>query len=288
MEKLDLKDRKILYHLDLNSRQSFSSLGRKVALSKDVVASRVKKLQEKEIIFNFYCYIDLSKLGYQILRYYFVLQYATPDVKNRIIEELVDNKHSLFVNSAEGQIDLFAYFAVKNIYEFQQVWKKFYRKYRNYFAKTLFSIWCYEDMYTYFNLLDDSSLQRSDREKVMRYGSGSTVKVDDLDIKILKLLAPNARIPASEIAHKLDVSALTIKTRIMKLVNMGVIKGFKVDISFSKLDLNFFRLDIYLKNFKSINDINDCMIKNSNVRSCYISLGDAADLEYEVNLRGVD
>jgi len=44
MEKLDLKDRKILHELDKNSRQSFRIIGRKVSLSKDVVANRVKKL----------------------------------------------------------------------------------------------------------------------------------------------------------------------------------------------------------------------------------------------------
>jgi DNA-binding Lrp family transcriptional regulator len=57
MEKLDLKDRKILYHLDLDSRQSFRSIGRKVGLSKDVVASRVKILNEiiiKDLIIRDY------------------------------------------------------------------------------------------------------------------------------------------------------------------------------------------------------------------------------------------
>lgn len=47
MEKLDLKDRKLLYYLEQDSKQSFRALGRKVGLTKDVVASRVKKLQEK-------------------------------------------------------------------------------------------------------------------------------------------------------------------------------------------------------------------------------------------------
>ena len=44
MERLDLKDRKILYHLGLDSRQSFRAIGKKVGLSKDVVTNRVKKL----------------------------------------------------------------------------------------------------------------------------------------------------------------------------------------------------------------------------------------------------
>ena len=64
VEKLDLKDRKILYHLDLNSRQSFAQLGKKVGLHKDVVAYRVKKLQEKGIIENFFIIYDYLKLGY--------------------------------------------------------------------------------------------------------------------------------------------------------------------------------------------------------------------------------
>ena len=58
MKNLDLKDRKILYHLDINSRQSFSQLGKKVGLHKDVVAYRVKKLQEKGVIKCFYTEID--------------------------------------------------------------------------------------------------------------------------------------------------------------------------------------------------------------------------------------
>jgi len=59
MEKLDLKDKKILYELDIDSRQSFRSIGRKVGLSKDVVASRVKKLQEIGIIKRFFARYDL-------------------------------------------------------------------------------------------------------------------------------------------------------------------------------------------------------------------------------------
>ena len=70
MEKLDLKDRKILYVLDLDSRQSFRSIGRKVGLSKDIVTNRVKKLQEKGIIKRFFTYYDILQLGLNFLRFY--------------------------------------------------------------------------------------------------------------------------------------------------------------------------------------------------------------------------
>ena len=43
---LDLKDRKILYELDRDSRRSFSQIGKNVGLKKDVIAYRIKKLED--------------------------------------------------------------------------------------------------------------------------------------------------------------------------------------------------------------------------------------------------
>ena len=42
--ELDLKDRKILYELDINSRQSNSEIAKKTGLSKQVIGLRIKKL----------------------------------------------------------------------------------------------------------------------------------------------------------------------------------------------------------------------------------------------------
>ncbi|MEM0493397.1 MAG: winged helix-turn-helix transcriptional regulator, partial [Candidatus Thermoplasmatota archaeon] len=50
MVDLDLKDRKILYELDLNARQSFGDIGKKVGLSKDSVAYRVKRMEDEGVI----------------------------------------------------------------------------------------------------------------------------------------------------------------------------------------------------------------------------------------------
>ncbi len=50
MIKIDLKDRKILYQLDLNSRQSLTQIGKNVGLKKDVVSYRIKRLQDEGVI----------------------------------------------------------------------------------------------------------------------------------------------------------------------------------------------------------------------------------------------
>ena len=51
MYKLDKKDKDILYELDLNSRQSFNQIGRKIKLSKEVVQYRIKQLEKVKIKF---------------------------------------------------------------------------------------------------------------------------------------------------------------------------------------------------------------------------------------------
>ena len=70
MDKVDLKDRKILYELDLDARQSLTQIGKKVGLKKDVVSYRINRLQEEGVIQNYWTAIDTFKLGYNVFRIY--------------------------------------------------------------------------------------------------------------------------------------------------------------------------------------------------------------------------
>ena len=63
---IDKKDKKILYHLDLNSRQSLNSIGKKVGLTKDVVAYRIQRMQKHGIIKMFRTYSLLPGKMYAI------------------------------------------------------------------------------------------------------------------------------------------------------------------------------------------------------------------------------
>ncbi len=54
--------------------------------------------------------------------------------------------------------------------------------------------------------------------------------IDEIDIKILKLLQDDARISISTIAKELYLSAPTVKTRLDSLKDKGIIKGYYVEI----------------------------------------------------------
>ena len=93
MVNLDLKDRKILYQLDLNCRQSNTQIGRQVGLSKEVVNYRIKRMQDLGVINNFWTAINSLKLGYYAFRIYINFLDVDPDKKNEIIQYFKNYKN---------------------------------------------------------------------------------------------------------------------------------------------------------------------------------------------------
>ena len=60
--KLDIKDKKILYELDMDARQSISSIAKRVGLSKEVVNYRIRRMEKEGLIDGYYAIIEYSKL----------------------------------------------------------------------------------------------------------------------------------------------------------------------------------------------------------------------------------
>ena len=65
------------------------------------------------------------------------------------------------------------------------------------------------------------------------------MKLDDLDLNILKILQFNAKYPIEKLAAKLGVSKSTVAYRIKNLEKSGVIKGYYAHINPLSLDLDY-------------------------------------------------
>lgn len=64
-------------------------------------------------------------------------------------------------------------------------------------------------------------------------------KLDDTDHKILDLLIDNTRIPFTEIAKQLEISAGTVHVRVKKLEDAGIITGSTLQVDYKKLGYSF-------------------------------------------------
>ncbi len=286
MGNIDLKDRKILYHLDLNSRQSFRSIGRKVGLSKDVVTSRVKKLQEKGIISCFWTAIDTFKLGYQVFRIYINFRDITPDKKEEIIQYFVDCKDSWAVISGKGEVEFSVIFWVKDVSAFYQFWNKTVLKFGPFFEKMIISTLNHVIAYKKSFLLPDN-FNKIDAEFYHLGSIGKTYEIDEIDYKIMNELAVNARIPIIELASKIGSSTKVVNYRIKNLMKKGIILSFRVAINISKVGLQNFNININLKDHSQRKSILDYLENKPFLEYIDDNIG-WTDLQFEIVVESME
>jgi DNA-binding Lrp family transcriptional regulator len=279
MTKIDIKDRRILYELDLNCRQSNSQIGKKVGLGRDVVAYRIDRLKKKGIIKNFYSVIDSFRLGYNVFRIYINFHYVTPEIKKEIIDYFINYKYSWVVASIKSEIDLDVVVWVKNIFEFYQFWDKTLDKYEKYIEKHVISIYIKSSVFMKSYLLPNE--EKSDERAFFDMHCGvKPVEIDETDYYLLNEIAENARTPLIDLADKLDCSSQKVNYRINNLVELGVIKAFRVNISLGKLNLQKYKVEIYLKNHELKKPVFEYLEEKEYIEFMNFALG-WADLEPE-------
>ncbi|MBU3822309.1 winged helix-turn-helix transcriptional regulator [Flavobacteriaceae bacterium XHP0103] len=75
------------------------------------------------------------------------------------------------------------------------------------------------------------------------------IKLDEIDHQILDMLIDNTRIPFTDIAKKLLISAGTVHVRVKKMEEAGIIKGSSLTLDYKKLGYSFIAyVGIYLNN----------------------------------------
>lgn len=100
------------------------------------------------------------------------------------------------------------------------------------------------------------------------------VQLDSLDIKILQMLAANARKPYLEIARACDVSGAAIHQRIQKLTQMGVIKGSESLIDPSSIGYDTCAyIGFFLKDPSQFNHVVKELEKIPEVVECHFTTG---------------
>jgi DNA-binding Lrp family transcriptional regulator len=253
MKELDSKDHKILYHLFLNSRQSLSSIGKKVGLPKNVIKYRIERLESRGIIKNFNAMIDVFKLGYSVYRLNFIFQYASPEKEKEIINYFVDYKNTWNAASAKGRYDFISTILVKNPNYFYSFYEETLKKYR-YYLKEIFFSQLYEKFgYKHAILFDEESVS-GERAYEYRY-NGQTIDIDQIDYKILCLLAKNTRIRSVDIAQQVNLTSTSVINRINKLTTTGIIQRYSTTFDTNKLGYKSFIVNISLRNYNKKSNI---------------------------------
>lgn len=239
--KLDLKDKKILYELDLNSRATLNEIAKKVGLSKQVVDYRLKNLIKEEVIQQFYTIINFSKLGYTQYKLYLKFQNVNLGREKEIIDYWTQNKNSVWVASCRGRWDLVVSILAKDINEFGEILNNFINKYGIFVLEKDVLITQISPVFT------KAYLTESKEKRKFTYGGEiEHYELDPIDEKILRILSTNARRTILEIMDKLNLTRDVINYRMKKLTKDDILSQYRISINLDKISHKLYKIILRL------------------------------------------
>ena len=249
MTKIGLKDKKIIYQLSLDSRQSTSKIAKKVGLSPQLVEYKIKRLEKLGVIKGYYTCIDISKIGYSIFKIYLKLQNLDEKKEKEMIEDLKNNPNITWVATCDGIWDIYLVFWSKNIFQFNEIFTEINNKYSFYFSKK--SIIANTKVIQLMRKHLAPSKKEMDFSKFIWAGEISEITLDKIDFQILLAISLNARLSDMEIGRKLGLSRNVVAYRLKKLIEQKVIYGCKVFLNGELLNFKTYKIFLTIQSLKS-------------------------------------
>jgi len=241
--KLDKIDRKILYELDVDSRQTNSQISKKVGTSKEVVNYRINKLEEKGVIIRYSTIIDLFKIGYKKYKIYIKLRGASKEKKEEIGKYFFENKNTEWVIIGSGRWEVIANYFSRNEQEFDDEVQEFMNKYHEYIQEKA-TVTTLQISHATREYLGE---KKSPKKEYIEYNiERSAESIDETDKQILHTIANNARMSIIEIAKLAKTTARIVQYRLKEMKRKKIILAYKVTINPAKIGKMLCKACFYL------------------------------------------
>ncbi|MBR9706157.1 Lrp/AsnC family transcriptional regulator [Candidatus Pacearchaeota archaeon] len=240
--KLDLVDRKILTELDKNCRIPSTKLAKIVMKSRQAVDYRIAQLIEKGIITGFKTSINPHKIGNKIYKIYFKLKNIAKR-REDLLNYLRKSDKVYWIGENAGRWDLIFGIFAKTDYEFFELKNKIISEFNDIIAENhggiIVDVKQFPKMY----------LTKEKLEPTTFGGKVENNKLDRIDLRILSVIAGNARMPIIDIANKSKSTPAIAISRLKKLEKLGIIIQYRIEINTSKLNLENYKVIINLERY---------------------------------------
>jgi DNA-binding Lrp family transcriptional regulator len=278
MKKLDKLDRRILSELDHDSRQSISDIARRLRQGRDRVGYRVDQLTEREIILGFTTSMNIYRLGYTIFKSYLRLE-SSRESSQALITYLRSHPRVYWYALCDGGWDLMIAVFARNAREFHLIHSEIVTRFNDIVLN--FSMYTLIELHLYRM----GFLLGKETDHFLIGGELGTETIDQQDYQILKILSDDSRKGLAQIATQIHSTPAVVKYRIARLERQGIISGYTIEPNLEKLDMMFFKAQLFLRNYTSTlrEEFREFCQQNPYI-SCYIEqLGDAT-LEIELQV----
>lgn len=224
LSKLDKLDRRLLYELDLNSRQSYALLGRKLGIPAETARYRLNNLLEREIISGFLTVIDAGKLGNNYYKVLIKLHNVNEQRVAHIISYLAAQDPVNWVARMDGPFDIGFTIRIRRLSELSAFIDTLKDKYTENIHRLTFAVNIEVEFLTREYLVNRA---RKPGKRTSYTTPLESYRADETDLAILRSIANNTRINSTDIAKDIELSSETVNQRIRKLEREGVITRYR-------------------------------------------------------------
>ena len=241
--ELKSKDKKILFELEQNSRQSFSKIAKKLRTSKEVVNYRVRNLIKEGVITRFFTEINLAKIGMQVYKVYMQFQNVNHKKEDEMYNFFINDMKMPWIAGCSGKYDMVISFGAADINGFDESITRIMNKFSEHILNRDVSTTLF---FNTFNRRWISSANKIDYTTVG--GNIAQNHLDEIDVKILSILSDNSRTEVIKIAKKVGLTSGAVINRIKSLKKEKIINSYRLGISYKKLGKEFCKAFVYLTN----------------------------------------
>lgn len=234
LEKSNLtnKEMSILKELDSDARQSNSEIGKTLRISKQVVNYHIENMINKGFIKEFITYIDTQKLGYTFYNILIKMKYTTNEEKEKIVSKLKAIPNVAWLSSFRGEWQMIVCILAKDVGEFSLFLDEVLNSLKGKLLDYSFFIVISASQLGYKNIHGASKKGYSYHAKI---GHEGIANLSINDLKVLKAIANNAKLPTIDIARKTKISLEKVRYSLKKLEKEKVIQAYKPLVNVSKL-----------------------------------------------------
>ena len=243
INQLDTLDRKVLYYLDHDARQSISELSRKLKQNRDTVRYRIDRLQSLGVIKAFTATVNHCLLDLSIFKIYMRVDTSASRMK-ALAKYFKEHPRVYWLARCDGNWDLMVAIVARSAEEFYRMHMGILSRFNDIILSS-----------SVITLVDVVMFRKNyligEGENYFRIGGESAgVLLDEIDYGILKVLDDDARTPTTTIAELLETTPTVVNYRIEKLEQAGVLLGYRLDLDIGRLGMLFFKSQFYLRNYR--------------------------------------
>lgn len=251
LKELDIIDKKLLYELDLDSRQSYLQLAKKIKAPKETVNFRLKRLIHEGYIRSFGTVVYVPRLNHYFYRLCYKFHKTTPQEYRAIIKFIEEFPRTAWFGVFEGPYDLGFLIIAKSIYDLDE----FLIPFRNQFGD-------------YIRIQEIHVLTSAHRfnlkffyPEAPRYVDNQYPEemfepdVDDKDYQLIKIMSENCRTPLLEIAKALNLDSSTVLHRLKVLKEKKILGTNSLIVNFEKFGIQHLQVYFVLRNNEAINKL---------------------------------